>query len=96
MVCHYLQSVTKQVALGAELAYQYGPQVPGFHASVINVAGRYSCDDFTASGTFGSSGIHACYYQKCSNTLQVLSRWNIPGTPMKLLFLFADWSRIRD
>jgi mitochondrial import receptor subunit TOM40 len=72
MVCHYLQSVTKRVALGTELAYQYGPAVPGFHATVMNVAGRYSCDDFTASGTIGSSGIHACYYQKCSNTLQVI------------------------
>jgi len=71
MVTHYLQSVTKNVALGAEMAYQYGPQVPGFHATVINLAGRYTCDQFIASGTFGASGIHACYYQKCSDTLQV-------------------------
>jgi len=28
-VVHYLQNVTSRVALGAELAYQYGPQVPG-------------------------------------------------------------------
>ncbi|XP_065347725.1 mitochondrial import receptor subunit TOM40 homolog 1-like [Cloeon dipterum] len=71
LVGHYLQSVTKNVALGAELAYQYGPQVPGFHATVINVAGRYTCDQFTASGTVGASGVHACYYQKCSDTLQI-------------------------
>lgn len=28
-VLHYLQNVTERVALGAELAYQFGPQVPG-------------------------------------------------------------------
>lgn len=28
-VLHYLQSVSPRVSLGAELAYQYGPQVPG-------------------------------------------------------------------
>lgn len=28
-VAHYLQSVTPRVTVGAELAYQYGPQVPG-------------------------------------------------------------------
>lgn len=28
-VLHYLQKVTPKIALGAELAYQYGPQVPG-------------------------------------------------------------------
>lgn len=41
-VTHYLQQVTKRLALGTELAYQYGPQVPGGHIAVHSVAGRYT------------------------------------------------------
>lgn len=40
-VAHYLQSVSKRVALGAELAYQFGPQVPGNEIALLSVAGRY-------------------------------------------------------
>lgn len=41
-VTHYLQQVTKNVALGTELAYQYGSQVPGGHIAVYSLAGRYT------------------------------------------------------
>lgn len=41
-VMHYLQQVTKKLALGTELAYQYGSQVPGGHIAVYSMAGRYS------------------------------------------------------
>ncbi|XP_013789285.1 mitochondrial import receptor subunit TOM40 homolog 1-like [Limulus polyphemus] len=41
-VLHYLQSVTSKVAAGAELAYQYGSQVPGSEMAVLSLAGRYT------------------------------------------------------
>lgn len=40
VVGHYLQSVTKNLALGSELAYQYGPAVPGGEIAVMSAAAR--------------------------------------------------------
>jgi len=71
MVGHYLQSVTPKLALGAELAYQYGPQVPGGEIAVLSLAGRYTAKDWVCSGTLGGAGIHACYYQVASEQLQI-------------------------
>jgi len=34
--------VTKSTALGAELAYQYGPQVPGGEVAMLSGAARYT------------------------------------------------------
>lgn len=39
-VAHYLQSVTNKLALGAELAYQYGPAVPGGEIAIVSAAGK--------------------------------------------------------
>lgn len=41
-VLHYLQNVTQSIALGAEMAYQYGPQVPGGEVAIMSFAGRYT------------------------------------------------------
>lgn len=41
-VLHYLQNVIPSLALGAEMAYQYGPQVPGGEIAVMSLAGRYT------------------------------------------------------
>lgn len=41
-VLHYLQNVLPSLALGAEMAYQYGPQVPGGEIAIMSVAGRYT------------------------------------------------------
>lgn len=71
LVSHYLQSVTKSIALGAELAYQYGPSVPGGEIAVLSAAGRYTGDDYAVSGTLGGAGLHLCYYQKASDQLQL-------------------------
>jgi mitochondrial import receptor subunit TOM40 len=40
LVAHYLQSVTKQLALGGELAYQYGPAVPGGQIAILSAAAK--------------------------------------------------------
>jgi len=71
-ILHYLQSVTPKLALGAELAYQAAPQIPGGHIGVLSVVGRYTGSDCTVSTTVSNSGaLHACYYQKCSQDLSV-------------------------
>lgn len=71
VVLHYLQSVTQNLALGAELAYQRGPQVPTGEIAVLSAAARYSKKDWVASGTLGQAGLHMCYWQKASDQLQL-------------------------
>ncbi|CRK95895.1 CLUMA_CG009341, isoform A [Clunio marinus] len=71
LVGHYLQAVTNKLSLGSEIAYQYGPQVPGGEIAIVSAAGRYGDENSVWSGTIGSSGVHLCYYQKASEQLQV-------------------------
>ncbi|XP_037902743.1 mitochondrial import receptor subunit TOM40 homolog 1-like [Hermetia illucens] len=71
VVAHYLQSVSEKCALGGEIAYQYGPNVPGGKVAVVSAAGRYGDEKSTWSGTVGAGGVHICYYQKASEQLQV-------------------------
>lgn len=40
MVLHYLQAVTPRVALGTELAYQRGSQIPGGELALVSAAAR--------------------------------------------------------
>lgn len=40
VVLHYLQSVTSNLALGSELAYQRGPSVPGGEIALLSVAAK--------------------------------------------------------
>lgn len=71
LVGHYLQSITENISMGGELAYQYGPNVPGGEIAVVTAAARYANGSSTWSGTLGAGGIHVCYYQKCSEQLQI-------------------------
>ncbi|KAK8762483.1 mitochondrial import receptor subunit TOM40 homolog 1-like [Amblyomma americanum] len=71
VVAHYLQNVVPNVALGAELAFQYGPQVPGGEIAVLSMAGRYTGPSYVVSGTLGMAGAHCCYYHRGSETTQV-------------------------
>ena len=41
-VLHYLQAVSPGVALGGEVAYQYGPGIPGGGIAVMSGVGRYT------------------------------------------------------
>jgi len=71
-IAHYLQKVTPNLDLGAELAYQASPQIPGGHIGVLSCLARYSGPDFALSGTIGNSGsLHASFFQKCSSDLSV-------------------------
>uniref|UniRef100_A0A0M3I4Q7 Mitochondrial import receptor subunit TOM40 homolog n=2 Tax=Ascaris TaxID=6251 RepID=A0A0M3I4Q7_ASCLU len=64
VVTQLLRRITPRLDLGAELVYQYGKQIPGSQISVLSYAARYNGDNFTASGTIGSSGLHLCYHHK--------------------------------
>jgi len=71
-IAHYIQSVTPSVSLGAELAYQASPQIPGGHIGVLSLLARYARPDFSLCGTISNAGsLHALYYQKCSSDLSV-------------------------
>ena len=41
VVGQYMQNVSKRLALGAELLYQYGPNVPGGEIAMYTLAGKY-------------------------------------------------------
>ncbi|XP_023233435.1 mitochondrial import receptor subunit TOM40 homolog 1-like [Centruroides sculpturatus] len=71
IVLHYLQAITKAVSLGAEMVYQYGPQVPGNEISLLSLAGRYTGSNYVWSSTISANSAHACYYHKGSENLQV-------------------------
>ncbi|KAK7593028.1 hypothetical protein V9T40_007780 [Parthenolecanium corni] len=70
-VAHYLQSVTKNLALGAELIYQRMGAQHGGPTAFTSLAARYNGSDYSCSGTIGLPGIHFCYYQKASEQLQL-------------------------
>jgi len=71
-VLQYLQNVTSRLAIGSELVYQSSPQLPGGHIAALSLAGRYSGPDFSAATTLSNNGtVHASYWQKCSEDLQV-------------------------
>lgn len=40
VVLHYLQAVTSRLALGSELAYQKGPNVPGGEIALLSAAAK--------------------------------------------------------
>jgi mitochondrial import receptor subunit TOM40 len=73
MVSQYLQNITRNLALGAELLYQYGPTVPGNQIAIYTLAGRYTADKWqlSASLTPAAGGVHLCYYQKAADSVQI-------------------------
>ncbi|XP_071095767.1 mitochondrial import receptor subunit TOM40 homolog 1-like [Haliotis cracherodii] len=72
-VGQYLQRVSSRLDLGAELLYQYGQQVPGREISILSLAARLTGDQWALSANVSplAGNLHACYYQKINETLQV-------------------------
>lgn len=71
-VLQYLQNVTSRLALGSELVYQSSPQLPGGHIAALSIAGKYTGPDYCAATTLSNNGtVHASFWQKCSDDLQV-------------------------
>jgi len=65
-VIQYLQSVTPNVDLGAELVYQRAQGIPFGGMAVLALSGRLKAADesYILSGTLSTSRINACYYHK--------------------------------
>ena len=40
LIGQYLQRINSRLDLGAELVYQYGPQIPGEQLAILSLAGR--------------------------------------------------------
>jgi len=71
-VLQYLQRVTNKIDLGTEFVYQSSPQLPGGHIAALSFSGRYSGPDYSLASTISNSGaMHASFWQKCSDDLQV-------------------------
>ncbi|KAI5710178.1 hypothetical protein M8J76_002929 [Diaphorina citri] len=70
MVLQHLYGVTPSIALGCEMACQYGSNVPGGLLTFFSLAGRYTAPDYTCSAVVGPAGANLCYYQKASDELQ--------------------------
>lgn len=72
-VLHYLQSVTKRLALGAELIYQSGARVMGGEIAFTSAAARYTMDDAEISATLSPANFHMCYFKQASEQLQIVA-----------------------
>lgn len=72
-VGQYLQRITSRLALGAEMLYQYSPQIPGGEISVLSLAGRLHGNDWQLSGNVSplAGNLHACYMQKINDQLSL-------------------------
>uniref|UniRef100_A0A3Q2I9Z0 Translocase of outer mitochondrial membrane 40 n=1 Tax=Equus caballus TaxID=9796 RepID=A0A3Q2I9Z0_HORSE len=68
LVAHYLQSITPCLGLGGELVYH---RRPGEEGTVMSLAGKYTLNNWLATITLGQAGMHATYYHKASDQLQV-------------------------
>lgn len=73
LVGHYLQRVTAGLALGAELMYQRGMQVPGGEIAIMSLAGRYTGSNWQVSANMSpmAGNLHTCFYQRVNETLQI-------------------------
>jgi len=72
LISHYLQRVSSKVNLGAELVYQFGPQIPGKQIAVYSFGGSLTGHNWTASATASLMGaVHACYHHAIGPDLQV-------------------------
>ncbi|CAK9303302.1 unnamed protein product [Gordionus sp. m RMFG-2023] len=87
IVAQYLQNVTPSIALGTELMYHRNPESNGAmmispfggamgagmptHNAIMSVGARYTGSNYVASGSLGSAGIKATYWQLISPIFQV-------------------------
>ncbi|XP_070548395.1 mitochondrial import receptor subunit TOM40 homolog [Ptychodera flava] len=67
-VAQYLQSITKKLALGTQILYQYGQ---GQEMSEVSLTGRYTGDNWIATGAFSPAVVHLSYYHKGQNNVQI-------------------------
>jgi len=68
IVSHYLQKLTKNLDIGAELLYHYGQ---GQESATLSVAGRYTEEKWVAAAQINPGGWHASYYHKGNDNISV-------------------------
>lgn len=68
VVNHYLQRITKNLDIGAECLYHYGP---GQEVAVLSLGARYLGDNWVAAAQANPGGWHASYYQKGNENVSV-------------------------
>ncbi len=66
-----MQAVTHNLALGGEVAYQYGPGIPGGGIAVISGVGKYS-------GNVLVTTCHRSHFMV--RPIQAGANWNLSGT----------------
>ncbi|XP_034650076.1 mitochondrial import receptor subunit TOM40 homolog 1 [Drosophila subobscura] len=71
IVANFLQAVSRRWAIGSELSYQCGSNVPRGHLAMVSLLGRYETERSVSSATIGATGIHLGHCLKCSDQLQI-------------------------
>ncbi|CAG5115617.1 unnamed protein product [Candidula unifasciata] len=73
LVCHYMQSVTQSLSLGAEIMYQRGSHIPEGEVGVMSLASRWVGQRWQLSANVSpmTGNLHACMYKKLHECLQV-------------------------
>lgn len=73
LIGQYLQRVNSRLDLGAELVYQYGPQIPGEQVSILSLAGRLNGEKWQLSGNVSpmAGNMHICFYQSLYDRVQI-------------------------
>merc|ERR1739845_88922 len=76
-VLHYLKAITSWLSLGAELAYQASPQLPGGHVAVVSAAARIAKEnDYTFAATLGNGGqAHLPFIKSAPTIYQSEWKW---------------------
>lgn len=70
-VAQYLQRVTKNLDLGAELILQYGGAIPTGKIAVYSLGWRYLGDKWQLSGALNPLGsLHLCYFHQSTSPIQ--------------------------
>nr|CAB3267165.1 mitochondrial import receptor subunit TOM40 homolog [Phallusia mammillata] len=68
LIVHYLQAITPRISMGSELLYQRGG---GRQQAMLTLAGRYQTEDWQLATTLGMAGLHASFFRKANENVQV-------------------------
>ncbi|BFZ25562.1 hypothetical protein BsWGS_28602 [Bradybaena similaris] len=73
LIGHYLQSITRSLALGAEIMYQRGSHIPEGSVGVMSLAGRWAGQKWQLSANISpmTGNLHACTWKKLHECLQL-------------------------
>jgi len=67
-IAQYLQGLTPNLAVGADIIYQRSPVRQN---SIVSFAARYRMPQWQIASTVGSAGVHFSFYRKANDNVQV-------------------------